>query len=192
MARVAHRSGLSPREFLEWERGQAIRHEYFRGEVFAMAGGSPRHNALRSGINAVLHGAFRPRGCLVLSSDQKLGLGAGERYVYADVTVVCEPVRLEEGTSDVVANPGVIVEVLSGSTEQYDGGQKWEGYQRIGTLTDYVLVSQSEPRIEHFCRDSGGTWTYRAAGPGGRVTLTCGAELHVDALFAGMFDVAGE
>jgi Uma2 family endonuclease len=192
MARVAQRSGLSPGEFLAWERGQPARHEYFRGEVFAMAGGSPRHNALSSSVNAALHGGFRPRGCLVLSSDQKLGLGAGERYVYADVTVVCEVIRLEEGTSDVVANPGVIVEVLSSSTEQYDRGQKWEGYQRIASLTDYVLVSQSEPRIEHFRRESDGTWVYRAAGPGGRVTLTSGAELHVDAVFTGMFDVAGE
>lgn len=151
-----------------------------------MAGGSVRHNALCVRAGGQLDGALRASGCVVLSSDQRVGVD-GDRYVYPDVTVVCGAVVLEAGTTDVVANPTVLVEVLSASTEQYDRGQKWEGYQRLASLTDYVLVSQGEARIEHFRRGEAGAWIYRAAGPGERVQLSNGAELVVDAIFDGVF-----
>jgi Uma2 family endonuclease len=186
VGRVAERSALSPQEYLEWERQQPVRHEFFRGEVFAMAGGSLRHNALSIRAGAQLDAALRGRGCVVFSSDQRVGIGAGERYVYPDVSVVCGPVIVEAGTSDVVANPTILVEVISASTEQYDRGQKWDGYQRLSSLTDYVLVSQTEPRIEHFRRGERGEWIYRAAGAGERVALSNGAELVVDAVFDGV------
>jgi Uma2 family endonuclease len=57
-------------EYLEWERRQPDKHELHDGEVFAMAGGSPRHNLLSSAIAAELRAATRDRGCHVLSSDQ--------------------------------------------------------------------------------------------------------------------------
>lgn len=192
MGRVAERSALSPQEFLDWERQQPVRHEFFRGEVFAMAGGSVRHNALCVNVSSELARILRPRGCIAMSSDQRIGIGSGERYVYPDVSVVCGPVVLEAGTSDVIVNPAILVEVLSGSTEQYDRGQKWEGYQRLPSLTDYVLVSQSEARVEHFRRGEAGVWFYRAAGAGERVVLSAGAELVVDTLFDGVFALPGD
>ena len=192
VARPAERSNLTPGEYLAWERRQSARHEYFRGDVFAMAGGSPRHNALSANVTAALHPSLAARGCHLLSSDQRVGFPGGDRYVYADVTLVCGPVSLETGTSDVLANPETVVEVLSPSTEQYDRGLKWEGYQEITSLLDYVLVSQAEPRIEHFRREVDGNWVYRAAGAGGHVTLTSGATLHVGAIFRGVFDLPGD
>jgi Uma2 family endonuclease len=112
--------------------------------------------------------------------------------VYPDLSVVCGRLVLEAGTTDVIANPTLLVEVLSGSTEQYDRGLKWEGYQRLESLTDYVLVSQSEPRIEHFGREGGGTWTYRSFGAGQRLLVKQGAELDIDAIFAAVFDLPGD
>lgn len=192
MARVAERSHLSAADYLAWERLQSVRHEFFEGEVFAMAGGSLRHNALSANITAALHAALSRQGCIVLSSDQRVGMAAGARYVYPDITVVCGVVTVVAGTNDVVANPTVLVEVLSASTEQYDRGLKWEGYQRLDSLTDYVLVSQSEARIEHFRRDRDATWLYRSAGPGEHITLSSGVALVVDTVFAGVLALAGE
>lgn len=192
VSRVAERVGLSPRDFLSWEREQASRHEYYRGEVFAMAGGSPRHNALSASVSAALRAALQGRRCTVFSSDQRVGTVRGERYVYPDVSTVCGQIVLEEGTNDVLQNPSVLVEVLSTSTEQYDRGLKWEGYQRIASLTDYVLLSQSEPRIEHFGRSADGTWIYRALGPGEHLQLTNGASLDLDDIFAGAFELPGD
>jgi Uma2 family endonuclease len=192
MARVAERSGISPADFLTWERAHAERHEFFRGEVFAMAGGSPRHNALCANVSAALHSSSKGSPCHVYSSDQRIGIGQGQRYVYADLSVTCGPIALEPGTTDVITNPSVVVEVLSSSTEQYDRGMTWEGYQGLASLTDYVLVSQAEPRIEHFRRQGDGQWIYQSAGPGGRVTLSTGAVLRVDDIFADTLDIAGE
>jgi Uma2 family endonuclease len=116
MARAAQRSGFSAAEYLAWERAQVVRHEYFRGEAFAMAGGSPRHNVLCSRVNMALLGALGPKGCYVFSSDQRIAL-SDERYVYPDVSAVCGAIALEPGTNDVITNPQVVVEVLSSSTE---------------------------------------------------------------------------
>jgi Uma2 family endonuclease len=192
MTRVAQRSGLSADDYLAWERQQIARHEYYRGEAFAMAGGSPRHNALCVRAGAALLAGPGVRGCAVFSSDQRIGVELGRHYVYPDVSVVCGPLQLQEGTNDVIINPVMLVEVLSASTEQYDRGLKWEGYQRLDSVTDYVLVSQAEPRIEHFRRDAGGTWFYREATTGQRVDLSDGSMLHVDSLFAGVFELPGD
>src|SRR5262245_35649619 len=75
VTRIVERTQLSAVEFLEWESQQPTRHEFFHGEVFAMAGGSPRHNALSSRLNAALRLALGDRGCEVFSSDQRIGLG---------------------------------------------------------------------------------------------------------------------
>jgi Uma2 family endonuclease len=191
MARVAQRSHLTADEYLAWERDQPVRHEFFHGEVFAMAGGSMRHNALCASVIEVLRTQLRGR-CVVLTSDQRVVAARRERYVYPDISVVCGPVVAEPGASDVLANPTTIVEVLSNSTEQYDRGLKWDGYQRIESLTDYVLVSQAEPRIEHFRRDRTRTWLYQFAGAGERLALSNEAVLDVDAIFAGMLDLPGD
>ena len=68
------------------------------------------------------------------------------RYVYADAVAVCGGAQLEADTTDVLANPGIVVEVLSPSTEKYDRSEKWEAYQRLSSLTDYLLVAQTSVR----------------------------------------------
>jgi Uma2 family endonuclease len=124
----------------------------------------------------------------VLSSDQRISADSGERYVYADVAV-CGAVRSEARAEDVLTNPTVIVEVLSRTTETYDRGEKWEAYQRLPSLTDYLLMSQTLPRIEHFQREADGTWRYRVAEAGGTLTLANGATLSVDATYDGAFEL---
>ncbi len=191
MARVAQRSHLTADEYLAWERDQPVRHEFFRGEVFAMASGSMRHNALCASLIEALGAQLRGR-CVVLTSDQRVVAVRRDRYVYPDISVVCGPALVEPGTSDVLANPTILVEVLSSSTEQHDRGVKWEGYQHIESLTDYVLVSQAEPRIEHFRRDRTRPWLYQFAAAGERLVLSNDAVLDVDAIFAGMFDLSSD
>lgn len=188
MGRVATRSQMTPDDYLAWEREQPEKHEFFHGEVFAMAGGSPRHNALCARI-ITLSSIALPR-CVVLTSDQRVTMASRGRYVYPDMTVVCGGVETE--ANDVLVNPTIVVEVLSVSTEPYDRGLKWEGYQRISSLEDYVLVSQTEPRIEHYRRSADGSWNYRAVGSGERVTLSAGIALAVDDLFVGVFALPGD
>jgi Uma2 family endonuclease len=182
-------SRMSAAEYLVWERAQTSKHEYHLGEVFAMAGGSPRHNFLSNAVGSELRAALRGKRCHVLSSDQRIGVKEGARYVYADSVVACGGVRTEPGTTDVLANPSVIVEVLSPATETYDRGEKWEGYQRLASLTDYLLVAQAAVRIEHYAREADGSWRYRLLEGGATIHLTNGASVSVDAIYEGALDL---
>lgn len=179
---------MTAAEYLEWERAQTSRHEYHLGEVFAMAGGSPRHNFLSAAMGAELRAAVRGKRCHVLSPDQRISAKEGERYVYADTVVACGGLRMEPGTTDVLANPTIVVEVLSRSTEMYDRGAKWEAYQRLPSLTDYLLVAQTSARIEHYQRE-GDSWRYRVLSAGDTVTLGNGASVAVDAVYEGAFEL---
>jgi Uma2 family endonuclease len=191
MGRVAARSRLTPAEYLAWEREQVDKHEYHAGDVFAMAGGSPRHNWIAGNVQSVLKRGLDNQ-CFTFTSDQRIVFDGGKRYVYPDTSVVCGPVILQDGTKDVVANPSILVEVLSSTTEQYDRGLKWEGYQLLSSLTDYLLVAQDEVRVEHYRRAPNLGWFYRTHGPGERIVLAGGAELEVDAMYARAFELPGD
>lgn len=182
---------MSPVEYPDWERGQRQKHQLLAGEVYAMAGGSPRHNHLCANVLRELGAKLRGGPCRAFTSDQQVHIPVNGNYVYPDATVICGAVQLHE-KSDAALNPSVIVEVLSKNTEQHDRGDKWKDYQTIGALTDYVLVSQRMPRIEHFRRDVEGGWTYRVAGPGGRLELSTGTVVIVDDVYEGAFDLPGD
>lgn len=188
MVRVATRSQLTAEEYLAWERAQLDRHEFHDGEVFAMAGGSPRHTWLVGNVLAVAKQVLDGR-CFTFTPDQRVTFDHGRRYVYPDTSIVCGSVDVV--SNDVLTNPSVVVEVLSASTEAYDRGLKWEGYQRIASLTDYLLVAQHEVRVEHFRRHERG-WLYTAYGAGDRIALANGALLEVDAIYARAFELPGD
>lgn len=192
MTTAATQRIMTAGEYLAWEREQEARHEFHHGEIFAMAGGSPRHNSLGAALIRDLGAAVRGGHCRVLTSDQRIAAPQSDRYVYADASVVCGSAVLQEGTKDVLLNPAVVIEVLSKSTELYDRGKKWEGYQHIASLSDYLLVSQSSPRIEHYQRQKDGSWRYDVAEAGGRVRLANGAQLLVDSVYEGVFELEGD
>lgn len=178
-------------EYLAVDEASDTRHEYVNGEIFAMSGGTERHAALVAAVIVELGNAVRGGPYRVYSTDLRVATMVGKHYVYPDVSILCAPREVQPGTTDVTLNPSVVVEVLSSSTEAYDRGLKWTGYQQLPSLTDYLLVSQSTARVEQFQRGDGGAWSYRAWGPGERVKLANGATIDVDAIFAGVF-LAGE
>jgi Uma2 family endonuclease len=183
---------MTSAQYLAWESAQSSRHEFYRGDVFAMAGGSPRHNALSAAIIIELGVALRGGNCRVLSADQRIAARANEHYVYADASIVCGALELMPGTTDVLSNPSVVIEVLSKRTEPYDRGLKWESYRQLPSVTDYLLVSQATPQVEHYRRETSGEWHYRVVVAGGRVILSNGAILSIDAIYAGVFQLDGE
>jgi Uma2 family endonuclease len=183
---------LTAADYLAWERAQPLRHELFDGEVIAKPAESPRHYALCVGAIVALDLALRGRSYAGLSSDQRVALGDGAGFVYPDAGAVLGAVHLQDGPGDAVANPSILVEVLSRATEPRDRGLKWLAYQRLPSLTDYLLISQSEPRIEHFRRDASGWWRYRALVLGDRLELASGGALATGAIFGGAFDLRGD
>jgi len=181
LARSRHRHTYA--EYLEYERDSGLKHEFEDGEIFAMAGGSRRHNALASRISAALE-ASRARGCVAFQSDQKVRVLATGKATYPDASIVCGPIEGDpaDPAGATITNPTLLVEVLSPSTEQDDRGSKWQHYQLIPSLREYVLVSQTEPRIECYRRLPSGNWEYIDA-TAGTLTLTTGAALDLAKLF---------
>ncbi len=171
-------------EYLTYERDSGMKHEFDDGEILAMAGGSRRHNALASRVSAALEARRRP-GCVAFQSDQKVRILATGPSTYPDASLVCGPIEGDpaDPTGATITNPSVIVEVLSPPTEEADRGAKWQHYQQIAALQEYVLVSQGAARVETYRRLPNGSWEYRDTQQG-TVHLSCGAMLDLDALYA--------
>jgi len=150
---------FTPEQYLEIDRASECRNEYLDGHIYAMAGGSRTHAFLAGAIIRELGGALRNRGCLVGSSDLRVGVEERGPYFYPDVTVFCGDAATA-GEDDIAANPTLIIEVLSKSTEAFDRGEKFAYYRKIESLKEYVLVSQTEPRVETFVRSEQGGWTF--------------------------------
>jgi Uma2 family endonuclease len=189
---VSQPQALSPDAFLAWERQQAVRHTYFRGQVFAMAGGSPRHSLLASRVIMELGNALRGKPCDAHTSDLRLGLD-DTHFVYADAVVACRPLSLRPGTTDVVLNPRVVVEVLSSSTESYDRGAKQAGYLALPSVEHLILVAQREARVEVYTREAAGSFRYQVYLGGDQVHLDkIGVTFDVARLYDGAFDLPGD
>jgi Uma2 family endonuclease len=149
---------FTPDEYLILERRAEFKSEYFDGEIFAMSGATLAHNQIATNLLVELARGLANKRCQALGSDMRVGVTPRGPYFYPDVSVVCGKPQLRDNTKDCLMNPAVIVEVLSPSTESYDRTQKFAGYQRIATLTDFLLVSQLEPHIEHYTRQPTGGW----------------------------------
>jgi Uma2 family endonuclease len=145
-------------EYLARERLAGAKHELVHGQVVAMAGASPRHNAIAGNIVRALGNRLVERRCLVFPSDQRIHVEATGLYTYPDVSVACDGLRFHAKHQDTLLNPCLIVEVLSDSTEAYGRGAKFAHYRALPSLQEYVLVSQHENEIDHYRRADGGQW----------------------------------
>jgi len=163
---------LTQQEYLALERDAEFKSEYYKGQVFAFAGASVRHDRITVNILSATHHQLRGTSCSAFSSDMRITIPQAQHYTYADVVVVCDEPKVDDDFKDNLLNPIVIVEVLSPSTESYDRGKKFESYQRIASLMEYVLVSQDRPRVEQFLRQAGGHWLYSETSAEGTIKLT--------------------
>lgn len=150
-------------DYRAMEEQSQQKHEYYRGEIFAMAGGSPEHSLLSANMIALLGGQLRGKSCRPHTSDLRVQIPDSDLSAYPDVTVICGKVQHSPEDPQAAINPTVIVEVLSKSTEAWDRGEKFEAYRNIPTLKHYVLVSQGRARVEHYQREGAG-WRYESLG----------------------------
>ena len=144
-------------EYFELEEKSDIKHEYYRGEIFAMAGGSANHSRIAGNVFAACHFGLRGSKCEAFTSDIRVLIAAFGFYTYPDITVTCGATQFAENQTDTIINPIVVIEVLSPSTKNYDRGQKFQFYRSIPTLKEYVVIEQDFPYIEYHFRQEK-TW----------------------------------
>lgn len=145
----------TPEEYLAFERAAETKHEYLDGQIYAMAGGSPQHNQICFNLAGEIHPQLKGTSCIGYTSDQKVRTDPMDLFSYPDVTIVCGKPVFHDKHNDVILNPKVIIEVLSPGTEDYDRSQKLTRYQAIKSVSDYILISQTRPCVEHFVRQKG-------------------------------------
>lgn len=154
-------NAMTPEEYLAFERASEFRHEYFGGEVYAMSGASEKHNLITLNIAASLHGQLRKRPCKVYSESMRVKMKALRSYAYPDVVALCGDPQFADDEFDMLLNPQVIIEVLSPSTEGYDKTGKFVHYRQLESLQEFLLVAQVAPHIEHYVRQTDGSWQLR-------------------------------
>lgn len=153
---------IAESEYLEMEAVSPVKHEYFDGEIFQMAGASYDHNLATGNIYASLHFQLRRRDCSVVQNDMRLFIETSGLYTYPDVMVVCGKPEIKKYKGlDNLLNPNLIVEVLSPSTADYDKGAKFDHYRTIESLQEYVLVWQDKKRVARYTRQADESWVLR-------------------------------
>ena len=160
---------LTPEEYLAIERRAEFKSEYIDGVMYplfgthAMAGGNPTHNLVSGNVHSLINMKLWDGPCRVFNSDQRVRVPSKRKYLYPDVTVVCEKPQFAEDEKDVLLNPLLIIEVLSDSTAGYDRVRKFLYYQEIESFSEYLLLSQDEFVVEHYVKQPNGSWIYTVA-----------------------------
>jgi Uma2 family endonuclease len=149
---------LTPAEYLDLERKAERKSDYFQGEMFAMAGASPRHVEIVMNLVIELGRQLKGRPCRVYSSDLRLRVSPTGLYTYPDVLVLCGEARFADDQKDTVLNPTLIIEVLSDSTRDYDRGRKFQQYRALPSLREYLTVAQDGAHVEHWTRQPEDRW----------------------------------
>jgi Uma2 family endonuclease len=137
-------------EFLEIEQKSEVKHEFHKGKLKEMAGGTQRHNAMALNVGAFLKICImrKNRDFYAFSSDMAVYIEPIDKSVYPDVSVVEGIPWGFDGTIQNITNPRLIVEVLSPSTQAYDKGDKFDNYRLLPSLREYILVYPDEPKID--------------------------------------------
>lgn len=168
VANLKHKPYYTAEQYLAWEREADERNEFVDGEIYAMAGESGAHADISMNLAVLLGGQLKNSDCRARTKDTKVRSGALKEHFgrglisYPDMVVICGEPQYHDDHKDVVLNPKVIIEVLSDSTEEFDRGVKFTRYRNFNpTLTDYILISQDEPHVEHYIRVENGEWLLR-------------------------------
>lgn len=142
-------------EFMAWENEQPERHEFHRGEIFAMVGGTARHNRVILNLASRIDDHLDGTRCQVFAESMKVQL-SGDAVLYPDVMVTCG--KAGAGDEQTVTDPKVVIEVLSPSTKGYDKREKFILYRTLASLREYVLIDPVKRELEVFTLNEAGAW----------------------------------
>jgi Uma2 family endonuclease len=182
-------SYISAEDYLEGERISPIKHEYIRGEIYAMAGASKAHGIIAGNLFSLLRNHLRGSGCTTYMADIKVRIETANIYYYPDITVSCDERDSVSLNEDFISYPRLIVEVLSPTTAAFDRGDKFADYRTLETLEEYVLINQDRIQVECFRRNSERLWVLHPYTRGSEIHLaTVDFRCEIEALYE---DVVG-
>ena len=175
-------------DFLAWEETQPERHEFHRGEVFAMVGARRVHGRIVSNLNGELRRQLKGSPCQVFTEGLQIQVG-DDTILYPDVFVTCDTADL--ATERIFRAPTLVVEVLSPTTQAYDRSQKFALYRRLDSLREYLLVDPETHRIEGFRKAADGQWTFHDMSQSALEAASLGCTVALADVFDGVDPPAG-
>lgn len=149
---------LSIEEYLQFEKESLEKHEYYKGEIFAMSGASARHNIIQMNLAAILVMKLKGKPCQPYGSDMRIHIPENTLFTYPDLSIICGDIIQSEEDEDTATLPTVIIEILSPSTRQYDQGTKFKLYRQIPSLQQYILVESESVHVESFELNERNLW----------------------------------
>lgn len=175
---------VSLQDYLAWENEQAERHEFHRGEIFAMIGSRRVHGRVVSNLIRRLSEALEGSPCQVFAEGMKVQI-ADDTVLYPDVFVTCD--RADLATEMIFRSPTLVIEVLSPSTQAYNRSQKFALYRRIDALREYILIDPDTRRVEGFRRNAENLWVLHDMSDGDTLeAASIGASVPLAEVFDGM------
>ena len=155
---VHNKSKLTAEEYLQFEKESLHKHEYFKGEIFAMAGAGARHNVIFSNLFIGIGSQLKGRPCKPYGSDLRIHIPENTLFTYPDISIICGEIVPSQIDADTAILPTVLIEILSPSTKNYDRGGKFRLYRDIPALKEYILIDTESVSIEVFRINSKGHW----------------------------------
>ncbi|MES2776554.1 MAG: Uma2 family endonuclease [Bacteroidota bacterium] len=149
---------ISETEYLDAERLALDKHEYYKGEIFAMSGASIPHNIIASNCIVEIGQKLKGKKCRTFGSDLRIHIPKNSLYTYPDISIVCGDINTTDDKFDTATNPSVIIEILSASTRGYDKGGKFTLYREIDSLQEYILIDSEKIMVEKFIRNADNSW----------------------------------
>lgn len=149
-ALVYNKGHYSIEEYLDMENAAVEKHEYYRGEIFAMSGAKFRHIVLTDNSLTSLKQKSKGKPCQPYGSDMRIHIPSNTLFTYPDISIICGEVQSLNNDELNFLNPSVLIEVLSPSTKNYDRGEKFKLYRDIATLKEYILIDSESVHIEVF------------------------------------------
>ncbi len=149
---------VSPEDYLAMERASDTKHEYYKGEVFAISGASLRHIIITKNMNTLVLPFLQGKPCDMFGSDLRIHIPENTLYTYPDLTIVCGKPEMTDQEEDTIIKPSAIIEILSKSTKNYDRGNKFNLYRSIKTLKEYILIDSTEISVELFSLEPDMSW----------------------------------
>ncbi len=149
------------KEYLDLEDSSEYKSEYYKGEIFALAGGSINHNQIVTNLISRLNQTYPAHKCRSFATDLKLWVKDVQLFTYPDLMIICDKPQFYPGRDDTILNPRVIIEIISKSTEAYDRGKKFQFYRSIPSFQEYILIDQYSVHIDQFYIDPQGKWSLK-------------------------------
>jgi Uma2 family endonuclease len=183
MTAPAHRR-MTADEFLDWAMAQpeGTRYELVAGEVVARAPERAGHGRAKLAAVDALRAAVALAGLPCEAFVDGMAVRVDGTTIYEpDVLLRCGPPVADDCVE--IADPVIVVEVLSPSSRSKDTGGKLDDYFRLPSVRHYLIVKIANRTVIHHRRDDAGALQTRILRDGTLELRPPGLAVEVAALF---------